>query len=826
MRTIKSMLKQQQLELALSMLRSSREVWPEDDVFGSISCPPEEELLILREIFLTSVLDTKVQEQLEVEEEDEKEEEEEQERTFESVNVEQSFQFIDFMKKFLHQNVTKALSHLLDQYDLNSDYTNHCLVKMMHRIAVDCKMPAFLFQASIFVTFQKLLQKEEPRLKELTTFAKFIVRKFVSTSMKNRHVFMEVLFWKSVKDAYEIEEGYDSQPKGGAGAMRGTWQEHEEEELKRLFMEYEINKPDQEKVDWILDNLINKERTRKSVIKKLKELYLITSTKDLRSAPADRLRPPTNWSSDEEDQLKTLYQQIKDFHDPMTALRDRMQHKRSKNSILNKLLELGIISHKSQMYKKRTRKPDDKSSEFNLIRASSSSRSSSSSSSDSETESFYTNASLSSTIRNLMDAGLQAIVEWVKESLEETLADIDDDETDVPLVPIIPETQQGIEHEDVVNMLRSLGLKSPRENMEIYWRIPGVWNTNALRTRIEFLTKILNKKDPLQSSSDSSKLLQSQDKDVTVENKENFLKNSNEIFKSCESNNDDFCGTNQAKDRDEGETNVEENEHYGIFADQSKARRKRVTVNIDSSSSDNETTTDEDDIYSSSNKKNQKRMILNSDSDTDDKNGHEDKHELNKRTKNTSKRKATVLDSDSDSDEVIMRNEKLQSIHSFNSDSSEPSTIKNSYESKTSKLAQNPMNVSDSESNVDATANCSKGRDETVENNHVSTKTELSQIEKNTNGEGTNQQEKDVGLKETISSDIGQEKDNYSIPGQPDTRILDNEEIENSSHVTNSLSWQPEAVDTKRPCVLDSSGEDCEELVNKTKRRKVVILDD
>jgi hypothetical protein len=64
-----------------------------------------------------------------------------------------------------------------------------------------------------------------------------------------------------------------------------------------------------------------------------------------------------------------------------------------------------------------------------------------------------------------MDAGLQAIVEWVKESLEETLADIDDDETDVPLVPIIPETQQGIEHEDVVNMLRSLGLKSPRENM-------------------------------------------------------------------------------------------------------------------------------------------------------------------------------------------------------------------------------------------------------------------------------------------------------------------------------------------------------------------------
>ncbi|KAL1452666.1 hypothetical protein WDU94_006873 [Cyamophila willieti] len=60
MSTMKSMLKKGQYEFALSLLRSSREVWPENDVFGSMSCPPEDELLILREIYLTSVLQPKV----------------------------------------------------------------------------------------------------------------------------------------------------------------------------------------------------------------------------------------------------------------------------------------------------------------------------------------------------------------------------------------------------------------------------------------------------------------------------------------------------------------------------------------------------------------------------------------------------------------------------------------------------------------------------------------------------------------------------------------------------------------------------------------------
>lgn len=39
------------IELAVALLRASREVWPEGEVFGGPDIRPEEELLLLRELF-------------------------------------------------------------------------------------------------------------------------------------------------------------------------------------------------------------------------------------------------------------------------------------------------------------------------------------------------------------------------------------------------------------------------------------------------------------------------------------------------------------------------------------------------------------------------------------------------------------------------------------------------------------------------------------------------------------------------------------------------------------------------------------------------------
>ena len=69
----------------------------------------------------------------------------------------------------------------------------------------------------------------------------------------------------------------------------------------------------QDVIDWILENLIDQTRTRRSVIKKLKELGLIfrAPTKRSHREPAREKTPKV--FSEEEDQLLTeLWQQFKD----------------------------------------------------------------------------------------------------------------------------------------------------------------------------------------------------------------------------------------------------------------------------------------------------------------------------------------------------------------------------------------------------------------------------------------------------------------------------------------------------------------------------------
>ena len=73
------------------------------------------------------------------------------------------------MNRFAHQKIVYAYCFLMKRYATNSTLTNHCIVKMLHRVAWDVKMPAMMFQASVFQTFQKILEdsavKIDPSIK-------------------------------------------------------------------------------------------------------------------------------------------------------------------------------------------------------------------------------------------------------------------------------------------------------------------------------------------------------------------------------------------------------------------------------------------------------------------------------------------------------------------------------------------------------------------------------------------------------------------------------------------------------------------------------------
>lgn len=67
------------------------------------------------------------------------------------------------------------------------------------------------------------------------------MRKFTEIARKNNKVFIELLFWKDLKTAYEIEEGYDADQ----SKKTTNWSEEQEDELHRLHEEYVRDMPEE-----------------------------------------------------------------------------------------------------------------------------------------------------------------------------------------------------------------------------------------------------------------------------------------------------------------------------------------------------------------------------------------------------------------------------------------------------------------------------------------------------------------------------------------------------------------------------------------------------
>lgn len=264
---IQELLRKKDAIRAVALFRSAREYWnDEEQAFGAPDIQPEAEMEALKEIFEACLLKG-VPNKVTQEEEEEEEEETKQKM------VEVEFKIEEEVMKFCKMNVVKALATALKTFDTNSPVTNHCVLKMLHRIAWDCKMYSLLFQASIFKTFQRILQEDTVNketsavFRELKEFAKFIINKFVSLAKNNKELLIELLFWKTKNDAHGIIMGFDHEEKGHVKIL---WSEEEEYELEKLAEEYkQLEKPDKSAINFIVSNLIEP-KTSKQVIKQLK----------------------------------------------------------------------------------------------------------------------------------------------------------------------------------------------------------------------------------------------------------------------------------------------------------------------------------------------------------------------------------------------------------------------------------------------------------------------------------------------------------------------------------------------------------------------------
>uniref|UniRef100_A0A9J7XYG1 Timeless circadian clock n=1 Tax=Cyprinus carpio carpio TaxID=630221 RepID=A0A9J7XYG1_CYPCA len=394
---------------ALSLLRAARAVWPEGDTFGSVEVEPEEELELLKQILFTK-LPSKL-----------------------TVHI------LLYLILFANPSVVRPYIILLRSYSQNSVHTNHCITRMLHRLAVDLKMEALLYQLSIFSMFNKIL--EDPAVavyQELVTFAKYVLNRFFVFATKNNKAFVELLFWKNVGAVREMTEGYN---KDGSNLLTSLhkWTPEEEEQLQRLYEEY---KDSGDIVETILP-LLSISHTRREVVSHMVSMGLVDSVKDLKKE-----RKGTRivlWTEEQEDELQVLFEEFRDSDDVLGNILKRITAKRSRARIVDKILSMGLVSDRRDLYKKR--KPSAPGRSSGMVR-------------------------------------LSGPVLWLQNSLNRTADDREEDGVSHPvaLVPLTEENEDAMENKAFQKLLRAVGIRAPTDGQESFWRISSSLSVHQLRS--------------------------------------------------------------------------------------------------------------------------------------------------------------------------------------------------------------------------------------------------------------------------------------------------------------------------------------------------------
>nr|XP_058960155.1 protein timeless homolog [Pocillopora verrucosa] len=489
---------------AVAMLRAARDVWPEDDHFGSVGISAEDEFMCLSDIFKMDLPSVLVRTENEVEEEDEEETKPEDEEMAAVQTHEVEFSIQDFLNKLATPALLQPYCWLLKYYKENKDTTNHAIIKMLHRVAVDLKTPAMLFQLSLFCTFQKILfDPAANQYKEMVKFSRYIVSKFFELLPKNPALVAELVLWKSSGDCYEIVEGYGSLALRNASQSSSVWTFEEEEELHELYKEH---KGSDDLVDTIMEKMSSDTKSRRQIMNKLVAMKLVLSRKELTKRPVKK----GVWSEEEVEQLRALYEEYKNSLEQQDIVEKIMEHmlngSRTRRQVINQLVNLGLVQDRKMLHKKRTKENKRKKQKNNGFIVDDEDEGSdseggdaveegfdhpfseeeeSTSDDDNEEEADIGEGSLNNIITKLTSAGLKEQLLWIQSKLLRTADDRESTDKEkwqpLPLVTITEENEEALGNKLFRQALKKIGLKPPANEQETFWRIPTRLNPERLR---------------------------------------------------------------------------------------------------------------------------------------------------------------------------------------------------------------------------------------------------------------------------------------------------------------------------------------------------------
>lgn len=178
-------------------------------------------------------------------------------------------------------------------------------------------------------------------------------------------------------------------------------------------------------------------------------------------------------------QITQLVTEFKDTNDPIHFIMDKLDVKRPKKHIINKILQLGLVRDRKELRKKRSKKSNECKLVFLLClcvcliilfvandQNSSNEESDGSDSDDNDKQIDFTYHSLTSVyvlnaIKKVIDKNMKPALLWLVESLDEAADDLDVDESDIPLLPLTDECMTAINDTDFQEAMKILGIHKP-----------------------------------------------------------------------------------------------------------------------------------------------------------------------------------------------------------------------------------------------------------------------------------------------------------------------------------------------------------------------------
>ena len=443
------------METAVATLRAAREIWPRDD-FGPRDSTCIDELRSLKDIYLRPLIPFAEVCEFMLDEEELGEEVEIPVR-----KIEGEFDLFTYSLKFCHQRIMKTFSYLLTQYSFNSDFTNHALVKMLHRICYQCKKFPLIYQISLFSVFQFILEESNSsRYQELRRFVVHVLNNFFSAAKQNPCLFAEILFWKSQEECVDIELGYGTvATMRESKVTRRTWSEEETARLISLWLQY---KGCEGVLGEIAAEITNKAELQ--IKKKLLSLGLAEKTDFVKAKKSKRI----GWSGEEDERLRELYAVYGEQEDHVQAIASHFTSK-NEREVSTRMKGLGLdtanngspvmsgISKTKRIRKKKLNNDTVSESKRNRVKS----------------QLSLTRAiSLYQTIRN--DDKLIPCLEWLGKSLRREAVDreIDEEWEGIPLVPNNLELGKALESDSFHHLMRALSLTEP-DTGQMFWRIPA-----------------------------------------------------------------------------------------------------------------------------------------------------------------------------------------------------------------------------------------------------------------------------------------------------------------------------------------------------------------